>query len=187
MNLINRLQKWYELQCDGDWEHSYGIKIETLDNPGWLIEIDLEYTSIQDFQFNLSEENGDLDWFNIKIENRKFMGYCSPNKLDFLINYFFENIIYQYSDKDFIYEALVPILGGSTQIWATCEVKQIDNNLFEIVKIDNPKYNTILTKNVEDITFSEEEFNSFTVKHKIGDFVKMTLVETFQGVRQGII
>ena len=66
-------------------------------------------------------------------------------------------------------------------------MKQIDNNLFEIVKIDNPKYNTILTKNVEDITFSEEEFNSFTVKHKIGDFVKMTLVETFQGVRQGII
>jgi hypothetical protein len=28
------LQGWYATQCDGDWEHEYGVSIETLDNPG---------------------------------------------------------------------------------------------------------------------------------------------------------
>lgn len=26
------LQMWYVAQCDDEWEHAYGIKIETLDN-----------------------------------------------------------------------------------------------------------------------------------------------------------
>jgi leucyl-tRNA synthetase len=26
------LQKWYYLQCDGDWEHTYGIDLKTLEN-----------------------------------------------------------------------------------------------------------------------------------------------------------
>ena len=34
--VFQRLQKWYKSQCNGDWEHSFGIKIETLDNPGWI-------------------------------------------------------------------------------------------------------------------------------------------------------
>ncbi|RRJ95187.1 hypothetical protein Ga0100231_013590 [Opitutaceae bacterium TAV4] len=38
---LQRLSEWYASQCDGDWEHSYGFKISTLDNPGVAIEIDL--------------------------------------------------------------------------------------------------------------------------------------------------
>ena len=38
------LEKWYRQQCNGDWEHSWGIKIDTLDNPGWTIEINLNET-----------------------------------------------------------------------------------------------------------------------------------------------
>ena len=35
------LSDWYESNCNDDWEHGYGVKIETLDNPGWLVQIDL--------------------------------------------------------------------------------------------------------------------------------------------------
>jgi hypothetical protein len=28
------LEAWYASRCDGEWEHGYGISIETLDNPG---------------------------------------------------------------------------------------------------------------------------------------------------------
>jgi len=42
--MIEWLQKWYADHCDGDWEHEYGIVIETLDNPGWSIVIDLKNT-----------------------------------------------------------------------------------------------------------------------------------------------
>ncbi len=38
-------------QCDGEWEHDYGIKIETLDNPGWLVSIDLLGTDLEDKSF----------------------------------------------------------------------------------------------------------------------------------------
>ena len=33
-NMLEWLMNWYESNCDGDWEHSYGVKIESLDNPG---------------------------------------------------------------------------------------------------------------------------------------------------------
>jgi hypothetical protein len=42
--VLGRLQEWYRSRCDGDWEHSYGVKVETLDNPGWLVTVDLEDT-----------------------------------------------------------------------------------------------------------------------------------------------
>jgi hypothetical protein len=34
------LMRWYLAECNGDWEHSYGVRVETLDNPGWSLKID---------------------------------------------------------------------------------------------------------------------------------------------------
>jgi|GEM_PF-3181522 len=39
MNVFTELTNWYQNQCDGDWEHKYGVSIETLDNPGWIVKI----------------------------------------------------------------------------------------------------------------------------------------------------
>jgi len=30
-SLFNLLQDWYLAQCNGDWEHEFGIKIDTLE------------------------------------------------------------------------------------------------------------------------------------------------------------
>ena len=38
-NALQALQQWYLAQCDGDWEHGYGVSITTLDNPGWSLDI----------------------------------------------------------------------------------------------------------------------------------------------------
>jgi Immunity protein 53 len=35
IGLLTQLQSWYVAQCNGDWEHTCGISIETVDNPGW--------------------------------------------------------------------------------------------------------------------------------------------------------
>jgi len=35
MDLLEQVEDWYSSQCNGDWEHQYGISIDTLDNPGW--------------------------------------------------------------------------------------------------------------------------------------------------------
>ena len=75
MNQLARLRNWYAAQCDGDWEHSYGIKIDTLDNPGWSLSIDLADTSLSERPFT-SVHRGDseegADWLHCKIETGKF-------------------------------------------------------------------------------------------------------------------
>lgn len=90
---INWLQEWYMSNNDGDWEHTYGISICTIDNPGWHIEIDLAETDYDNLklEYNLIEKS-DNDWYAIKIEDKKFHGVGDASKLDFLIGKFKEII-----------------------------------------------------------------------------------------------
>lgn len=60
--MIQWLQNWYSSNCDGDWEHDYGITIETIDNPGWNIKIDVVAVDVtlanKEWKlFELSEKN----------------------------------------------------------------------------------------------------------------------------------
>lgn len=47
MDVLLRLERWYASQCDGDWEHQYGVHVETLDNPGWRVKIDVSGTPLE--------------------------------------------------------------------------------------------------------------------------------------------
>ena len=33
------IEEFYEKNCDGIWEHRFGLSIESTDNPGWLATI----------------------------------------------------------------------------------------------------------------------------------------------------
>ena len=97
MNPLRQLQDWYHSQCNGDWEHSNGIKIDTLDNPGWSLKIDLEDTALQEKPFTeftygtgtQGETSGD-EWVICKLEGSKFVAYGGPHKLDEMITIFLE-------------------------------------------------------------------------------------------------
>jgi hypothetical protein len=54
-DVLAELQRWYLDQCDGDWEHAYGITIDTLDNPGWSLRIDLTETPLSDREYRRAE------------------------------------------------------------------------------------------------------------------------------------
>ena len=70
MNELQRLQKWYLAQCNGDWEHQYGVTIGTLDNPGWWLRIELADTNLETVVFpEISIERSKTDWVHCKIEN----------------------------------------------------------------------------------------------------------------------
>ncbi|MEV8403368.1 Imm53 family immunity protein [Streptomyces niveus] len=43
---LDWLRNWYAQQCDGEWEHERGVRIATLDNPGWTVSIDLEESEL---------------------------------------------------------------------------------------------------------------------------------------------
>ena len=76
------LQAWYVAQCDDEWEHAYGIKVGTLDNPGWSVEIDLKDTALQAASYVKREvHRSEDDWCVTWIEETKFRGACGPTNL----------------------------------------------------------------------------------------------------------
>lgn len=75
--MMHDLVNWYVSHCDGEWEHGYGITIETLDNPGWAVNI----TGASDKQdFHIKTE-GDKRWLHIKATSTEFSGYGDESRL----------------------------------------------------------------------------------------------------------
>ena len=95
MDALARLQQWYLDQCDEDWEHSYGVAISTLDNPGWNLEIDLTDTALagrpfEPIHYGMFEdaETSGNEWIFCKVEDNKFSAAGGPFKLEEIINVF---------------------------------------------------------------------------------------------------
>lgn len=83
MSTIEWLQDYFEECCNGDWERIYGIKIGTLDNPGWMVDIDLEDTAIEDCAFKkIRIERDDNNWIICRVENRVFKGRGGVKNLE---------------------------------------------------------------------------------------------------------
>lgn len=95
--MIEWLQNWYKSQCDGDWEHYYGIKIETLDNPGWDVSIDINNYNIADVSWSIY---GDFDskWIGFKIQDSRFNGSCDTTSFNILLEILKEIIEHQTND-----------------------------------------------------------------------------------------
>lgn len=80
--MISALERWYANQCNGDWEHSYGVRIDTLDNPGWTIEIDLRDTKGQGSVLKRETiERNENDWIQYWVEKDQFHIACGPLNL----------------------------------------------------------------------------------------------------------
>lgn len=84
--IIHWIQNWYAEQCNGDWEHSYGVKINTLDNPGWDVEIDLTETDLEglSIEYYLVEES-ETDWYGISVKDNVYSAGGDPSKLELLL------------------------------------------------------------------------------------------------------
>jgi hypothetical protein len=95
--MATRLQQWYHSQCNGVWEHSWGVKIGTLDNPGWSIEINLRDTTLagkafQEHSYGVgknAEPSGD-EWLVCKVEGEVFKGFGGPFKLEGMVEGFLD-------------------------------------------------------------------------------------------------
>ncbi len=77
MTPLKSLESWYRKACDGIWEHSYGVTIETLDNPGWRVQIDLAGTSYQKLgPREIDVERSDADWMRCRVEGEKLKAWA---------------------------------------------------------------------------------------------------------------
>lgn len=81
-HVLDWLQSWYAAQCDGDWEHEWGVTIGTLDNPGWIVRIDLEETALTDREYPRQRvSRGEHDWVMAWTSERTFHLACGPRNL----------------------------------------------------------------------------------------------------------
>ena len=82
---------WYLRQCDGEWEHGFGIRLETLDNPGWSLRIstlrtDTELSDRAAVEVNLEDE---INWMVYRVEEGDYVAHGGPNMLAKMIQTFF--------------------------------------------------------------------------------------------------
>lgn len=88
-DVLQWLQGWYHQQCDGDWEHQNGISVQTLDNPGWRVTINLEDTTLEERSFTTVEwENNVADWGRCWVTDGVFHGAGGPLTLIPLLTVF---------------------------------------------------------------------------------------------------
>jgi hypothetical protein len=88
---ISLLEKWYAERCDGEWEHSWGVRIETLDNPGWSIKISLNKTQAQNRVLERKKvERSETDWMHYWVESEAFHIRCGPANLSEAITVFID-------------------------------------------------------------------------------------------------
>ena len=86
---LAELQQWYAAQCDGDWEHSCGIRIGTLDNPGWRVDIHLTETRLETLPFDAVEaERSETDWIHASVRDSVFIGRGGPGNLEEILELF---------------------------------------------------------------------------------------------------
>jgi hypothetical protein len=100
MSIIKWIEQWFADHCNEDWEHQYGITINTLDNPGWDVAIALKETELENLIVEyVLIDNSDDDWFAYKVENSVFYGYGDPTKLEIILQKFREIAEKHYSNK----------------------------------------------------------------------------------------
>ena len=146
MDLLQRIQRWYTLNCNGDWEHSYGlsiwhgISIQTLDNPGWIVDIDLQETCLQDalLPYSLTDRSP-ADWVGYSTEDGKFKAAGGPENLSEILAYFLDSFIPQHIDPEFLLDLHLPVVGYENGLLLKAKAKMLSASTVEIVSIADPQ------------------------------------------------
>ncbi len=89
MNTLQRVMTWYASNCNEDWEHSFGIKIDTLDNPGWRVQVDIVETDLERKPFDeVDIQRSTDDWVYCAVSEGVFNGAGGTVNLDELLKIF---------------------------------------------------------------------------------------------------
>ena len=86
---------WYQSQCNGSWEHHHGVRLETLDNPGWLLTLDLVQTDLHncpmpEVREGIAPQNHPVSprWLHCSVRENQFRGARDPTQVARLFQIF---------------------------------------------------------------------------------------------------
>lgn len=109
--IIKRLGNWYASMCNDDWEHTYGVSIGNIDNPGWFLKVELQDTYLYEEYFAeiIIQREDEDDWVNCKVVEGMFQGFGGPINLEELLCIFLD-----WAEKNDINEANKEFGGGNS-------------------------------------------------------------------------
>lgn len=92
---LSKLAHWFARHCDGDWEQQRGISVQSTDNPGWWIKIDLKRTALAERPFAEVSEGVDgkgfpaaARWLHCHVQDELWHGAGDPTRLAEIIGRF---------------------------------------------------------------------------------------------------
>lgn len=89
--ILLRLQNWYAAMCNGDWEHTYGVAITNIDNPGWSLKVELIDSYLYDVPFaEIKAERAEDDWVICKVADGVFQAYGGTKNLTEMLTIFLD-------------------------------------------------------------------------------------------------
>ena len=83
IDFVEIIQGWFASQCDGVWEHSFGIEVLNIDNPGCKLKIN--GASLKRAGF-VSLERNESDWIRVTMTDMEFVGYGGTENLKELMS-----------------------------------------------------------------------------------------------------
>ncbi|MGK7865494.1 immunity 53 family protein, partial [Falsiroseomonas sp. E2-1-a4] len=93
MTALNRLQEWFRSECDGDWEHQCGLRVETLDNPGWSLTLRLGGTKLEGLAVEpVARDGGAEDWLYRSEQDGELNITCGPGQLVEAVELFLDTV-----------------------------------------------------------------------------------------------
>jgi len=94
-SLLVELSNWHRRHCDGEREHWYGITIQTTDNPGWWVKVDLNGTPLEARRFERVAEAVDGNgyphaarWINCEVTGNIWHGAGDASRLEEIVSLF---------------------------------------------------------------------------------------------------
>jgi len=89
MSVLKTLEDWFVRNCNGHWERYYGISIDTLDTPGWVVDVPLFDTGLEFKQFDtVNIIRSDSNWVNCTVAKGVFRGKGGPKNLEEILEVF---------------------------------------------------------------------------------------------------
>ncbi len=175
--IIQQLQDFYKINCNGEWEHENRISIFTTDNPSWIIKIDLKDTFLDRINFNKDFRNNEFDFYNIEIKNSVLEIHCGIENLEHSFNIFFNEIIPKFKNEE-LYEIYLPIDNFREKLWTYAEGIIVDEETIQLIKIPEINSSNLRFK----ATNIETNNQKLTTKYKINQLVKIKLEKTVGGI-----
>jgi hypothetical protein len=166
-DLLYRLQRWFVINCNGDWEHGHPISITTVDNPGWAVTIPLQDTCLQNARLDyVLNQRSPTDWVGYLVRDGAFEGNGGAENLSEILSYFLDNFLPAHLDASSTLELYVPVIGYEGQLWIDAEARMLSESAVEIVAIGGSSCEWSTNEFLETLDI---EIADMQTAYKVGD------------------